>query len=429
MFLLKKESRSLILDERFSNVGIYVQDHDLLEQLSIIDLTERDLHIIRALKPSIELQIEELVETFYSVIESVSEFDEMISTHSSSERLRHTLRCHVGEMFDGRIDEQYIEMRRRVANKHVLIGLTTKWYLASFYQLESKIQEIIFGLNLNHFETQKAIQSLRKVFSLEEQIVLDEYDRVAAQLSMKQQHSVRAEVKEIIGGIAVTLEEQSLTTTELVSELMANTCNIRELSRSSIQDAQGTKQASAEGLHQLVTLTEKTKEINQKTIDMSGMIENLNQSSSEIQAVVEMVKNIAGQTNLLALNSAIEAARAGVHGKGFAVVASEVRKLAEQTKQSVEKIASLIGMSSEVTAQVIDSIHQIQDLVKEGIEENEKSLFSFEKISSSVDATILDFEKVGKQVGELSSVVEKIGNYTKQLEGASATLKETIDGF
>ena len=79
-------------------------------------------------------------------------------------------------------------------------------------------------------------------------------------------------------------------------------------------------------------------------------------ASTEIYAVIEIVKGIAGQTNLLALNSAIEAARAGVHGKGFAVVADEVRKLADQTKTSVEQIAGLI--SDSVFHLRADTVHR-----------------------------------------------------------------------
>ena len=138
------------------------------------------------------------------------------------------------------------------------------------------------------------------------------------------------------------LELQSHETNEAVMELISSTQNVNELLQHSIEKAQKTKDASSEGFKHISLLSEQTKEINHKTIDMTEMVEELNQSSSEIQAVVEIVKNIAGQTNLLALNSAIEAARAGEHGKGFAVVADEVRKLADQTKQSVEQIANLL---------------------------------------------------------------------------------------
>ena len=162
---------------------------------------------------------------------------------------------------------------------------------------------------------------------------------------------------------------------------------------------------------------------------MSQMVQALDSSSSEIHAVIEIVKNIAGQTNLLALNSAIEAARAGEHGKGFAVVADEVRKLADQTKHSVEQIAKLIGDSSGVTNNVIQAIKEIQVLVNSGIEQNGKALLAFNNISKSVDGTISNFQNVGEQMDELSKVVEVIGHASEEMEEAATNLEATIRSF
>ena len=162
---------------------------------------------------------------------------------------------------------------------------------------------------------------------------------------------------------------------------------------------------------------------------MANMVEQLDASSSKINAVVEIVKSISGQTNLLALNSAIEAARAGEHGKGFAVVANEVRKLADQTKSSVEQIAELIMTSNGITTQVVQAIQDIQELVNSSIERNAESLKAFDAISGSVEDSISNFQKVGNQVSELATIIESIGESSEELERVANRLNTTIREF
>ena len=332
-------------------------------------------------------------------------------------------------MLDGRIDDSYLEKRAKVSIMHVHIGLTTKWYLAAFQKLEKAIRNLVFSLGLSKEETEIVINSLSKIFSFEQQIVLEEYEKVSDRILQEQQEQVKQDVRDVIGSISRNLEMQSQETNEAVVELVSSTKKVNNHLQNSIHEARGTKGASEEGYLQMNRLSEQTSQINEKAVEMTGMVKELDVSSSEIQAVVEIVKGIANQTNLLALNSAIEAARAGEHGKGFAVVADEVRKLADQTKQSVEQIAVLIGGSSAVTAQVIESIHMIQTLVEDGIEQNKKSLTSFNDISSSIETTIADFENVAMQVKELSVVAESIGESSERLEEAAAKLEETIQTF
>ena len=85
-----------------------------------------------------------------------------------------------------------------------------------------------------------------------------------------------------------------------------------------------------------------TGTIRQRISHSAASIGELQKSTTEIDHIVLVIKEIADQTNLLALNAAIEAARAGESGRGFAVVADEVRKLAERTRNATMQIGSMI---------------------------------------------------------------------------------------
>ena len=92
--------------------------------------------------------------------------------------------------------------------------------------------------------------------------------------------------------------------------------------------------------------------------DSALTVDKLGERSKEIGQIVESISGIAEQTNLLALNAAIEAARAGEHGRGFAVVSEEVRKLAEESQEASQKIATLIGEIQAETTNAVDSMQK-----------------------------------------------------------------------
>jgi len=91
-------------------------------------------------------------------------------------------------------------------------------------------------------------------------------------------------------------------------------------------------------------------EVRSEVVDVATRISQLSAQHRRIGDIVVAVRDLSEQSNLLAVNASIEAAKAGEHGRGFSVVADEVRRLAEQSKQAMREVRSLldaINLSSE----------------------------------------------------------------------------------
>jgi methyl-accepting chemotaxis protein len=112
---------------------------------------------------------------------------------------------------------------------------------------------------------------------------------------------------------------------------------------------------------------------------------------------------------MLALNAAIEAARAGESGKGFAVVADEIRKLAENSKNTVGKI-------QQVVKEVMESV--------EGLVKDSGSILEF------VDNQVVrDYEMLVKTGEQYSSDADSVNSIMAVFSDTSGQLHVSIDNM
>jgi methyl-accepting chemotaxis protein len=145
----------------------------------------------------------------------------------------------------------------------------------------------------------------------------------------------------------------------------------------------------------------------------SHIIKSLEEQSSDISAIVQVIKDIADQTNLLALNAAIEAARAGEQGRGFAVVADEVRKLAERTAKSTQEITSMIEKIQGGTRDAVTSMESGASRVNNGV-----------TLANQAGESITQIETEATRVAE---VVSAISESLKEQSTASNDIAKNVE--
>ncbi len=258
--------------------------------------------------------------------------------------------------------------------------------------------------------------------------------------------------------IATTVEQQDRTISEQASSVTETTTTVNELGFSSRQAAEQAE-ASASGARQALSLAENgTKAVQQTLSGMSSLkdkvngianqIVNLSQQTGQIANVSGLVADIANQTNMLALNAAVEAARAGENGKGFGVVATEIRKLADQSKKSAEKIDNLVADIQTAINKTVMVTDEGTKTVDEGIRLAESTAYSFVGVADAINNVFLNSQQISLSAKQQAVAIQQVLSAmneinlgakesaigmnqvkmsTQELNKAATDLKETIN--
>jgi methyl-accepting chemotaxis protein len=274
---------------------------------------------------------------------------------------------------------------------------------------------------------------------------------VAAEENAKKQGEqkdfLETSVKEIIGNLVRVNEQvQSSLASQEEMTVAINEVSAGSLSQSEqIGDISGNAQHTLQAMEQLYTVSsglkeesvnasvvvdegqEKMHHMNKELESLSNIIIQLNETFKELTHTIQetnsftgTIKEITDQTNLLALNASIEAARAGEAGRGFAVVADEIRKLAEMSSKTTDKINHNLNQLNQNNTKALEGMEMSVTLLEQG---QRSSL----EVTGAFTDTRDVFEKMNHQVHTLLTVAEGVRNQTINAEGSTSELAAVIE--
>ncbi|WP_187355585.1 globin-coupled sensor protein [Paenibacillus tengchongensis] len=402
---------------------------ELNEQMRMIELTEEDLALLRRLKPGVEQEIDYITDQFYNTVLGVDKLEAIILEHSSIERLKKTLKQHIIEIFDGDINESYIAKRLNIAKIHKRVGLEPKWYLSAFQNLQNVFITAIYKESLQEHERLRVVQTITKLLNLEQQLVLEAYEKENIREKEEQYLIVKNELKQKIAEFSGELIDLSMDTNAAVEQLVASSNEVNDTFQRTALSAKESQGIARSGHQYLDGLSDQIGLIYESTNEMERSVTELSQSSRQIQKIVSAVQEIADQTKILSLNATIEAARAGEHGRGFSVVAQEVNRLAEDTKNTVFRIGELTRKSGTLTDQVVGEIRKVQELTRSGKIQSDETSRMFTDIVSALQSSTQEIVFVEEEIKALIQTIEGIGGTTAQTAASAEYFRTATENL
>ncbi|MBM7680811.1 methyl-accepting chemotaxis protein [Pullulanibacillus pueri] len=246
--------------------------------------------------------------------------------------------------------------------------------------------------------------------------------------STDQNSQATQQITQAIQELGIGAEQQSRSIEASTQSALDMVQTIQEIATSSNKvssTAVETTHIVKEGNEAIEVTVEQMQSIKKTVSDLAYKLKTLSQHSANIGQIIGVITEIADQTNLLALNAAIEAARAGEQGKGFAVVADEVRKLAEQSATSTDKIRQVITTIQSETDEALKSMELGKTEVDKGIDIVNHAGESFKNIKQFVDEVTSQIQNVSASVQEINAGTEQ---NVKTFEEVSEISEQTSAG-
>ncbi len=419
--LAMKEVETLLLDAETSQRGyLFTQEEAYLapynESSRRLPLTVQELRSLikdpgiktmaGGLEPLISAKVAELQETIDLTRSGRAEEARKLVLSGEGKQSMEKIRALLFEMTAA---EERVMADRQAAVQRTGVKV---WYLA------------VVGLGLIAFSALSCTWFLTRKVVPEVAEVANAVGAALAQLS-----SAAAQQEAVASDQAAAVAETTATT----EELNVSFRHVSDQAENALFRANQALEVAGEGTSAVEATLAGVSKLEEKVSSVNDQVGKLADHTANIGLITNFATEVANQTNMLALNAAVEAARAGEHGRGFAVVAAEIRKLAEQSKASANRITALVGDTQQATNLTAAAAEEGRQTVDEVKKLTEETAAAFGSISNSINSVVESAQQaslnVRQQMMAVQQVAEAMNSINNGSRQTSSGLSQTRQGL
>ena len=220
-----------------------ISDADIQNQCKAIGLTLEDLKIAKTIQVLVKEQAENIAGEFYAAMCNIPEYKAIVEKYSNPERWIKAHGQFLVHMFDGCVDDAYIEKLQKLARGHHAIGVLPQWYVASFQSLLENVQNTINDSASSQEEFFTISKSVSKVMNLQQQVILEALEKVNIETKQEAFQKIKEELKDKIFETSESLMAVTEQTSASVEDLITKSKKVSVQGQQSAEKSKTSQDA------------------------------------------------------------------------------------------------------------------------------------------------------------------------------------------